>query len=368
MPTTEPSPPRFPPTPVIRALFGVRRGVRRLTDQAFPAQAVAAERMFAVVELKLVKEVCDLGVPDALDDAPADAMALAARLEADAEALERAMRFLSSRDWFARRSDGRYALNGLSRVLRTDDPDSLRDWVRFMGADWHWNMLNRFGATLRTGRPAAEVATGKPFFDYLHDDDPDAATTFDGAMRSLSALVGPLLTRSLDFDRYRSVCDVGGGTGRTLADLLGAEPHLTGTVFDLPDVVAHADPLLDRVAPGRWQVAGGSFFETVPGGHDLYVLKAIVHDWGDEDATAILGNVRRAMDPGSRAVVVENRLEPGARHDIPSAVDALMLELTDGGRERTQEELERLFGSAGFRIETQTQLPILIWAFTLAPI
>jgi hypothetical protein len=367
MAPTEPAPPRFPPTPVIKGLFGMRTGLRRLTDRALPPQAVAAERMFAVIELKLVKEVCELGVPEALDRAPATARGLADELDADADALERVMRFLSSRDWFARKSDGRYQLTGLSKVLREDDPDSLRDWVRFIGADWHWQMLNEFGETIRTGRPASEAAMGKPFFDYLHEDNPEAAVVFDGAMRSLSALVGPLMPKALELDRFRSVCDVGGGTGRTLADLLGASRHLGGVVYDLPDVVAQPDPSLDRVAPGRWEAVGGDFFESVPGGHDLYVLKAIVHDWGDEKAATILRNVHEAMDPGGRVVVVDNRLDPGSRHDIPSAVDALMLELTDGGRERTQEEFERLFSSVGFRIEGQTQLPILIWAFTLAP-
>jgi hypothetical protein len=37
------------------------------------------------------------------------------------------------------------------------------------------------------------------------------------------------------------------------------------------------------------------------------------------------------------------------------------------GRERTQSEWEQLFSVNGFRIESQTQLPLLIWVFTLAP-
>ena len=45
-----------------------------------------------------------------------------------------------------------------------------------------------------------------------------------------------------------------------------------------------------------------------------------------------------------------------------------MLVLTEGGRERTQPEWERLFAAHGFRIERQVQLPLLIWVFTLAAV
>ena len=92
-----------------------------------------------------------------------------------------------------------------------------------------------------------------------------------------------------------------------------------------------------------------------------------MHDWGDEHAGVILGNVRAAMAPDSRVWVVDSVLDPDERDDLSKAVDMLMLTLTEGGRERTQHEWERLFGAHGFRIESQTQLPLLNWVFTLAP-
>jgi len=51
---------------------------------------------------------------------------------------------------------------------------------------------------------------------------------------------------------------------------------------------------------------------------------------------------------------------------MTKAVDMLMLTVTEGGRERTQDEWKRIFGANGFHIESQTQLPMLIWVFTLA--
>jgi hypothetical protein len=105
----------------------------------------------------------------------------------------------------------------------------------------------------------------------------------------------------------------------------------------------------------------------VPDGYDRYIMQAIMHDWPDDKAGVILRNVRAAMSLDSRLWVIDSILDPAERDDISKAVDMLMLTLTEGGRERTQNEWEQLFSTNGFRIESHAQLPLLIWVFTLAP-
>ena len=238
-----------------------------------------------------------------------------------------------------------------------------------MSADWHWIMWNHAIHAVRDGESGASAAFGKPFFDWVHDDRPDAGTTFDGAMRSLSGVAGPLVVKAVELEGVSSICDVGGGTGRLLRALLDAAPGARGTVFDLDEVVRGSYDVLGDLPPHRWNAVAGSFFEhgSIPGGHDRYIMQAIMHDWADEQAGVILRNVRAAMSSGSRLWVVDSILDPAERDDLSKAVDMLMLTVTEGGRERTQEEWERLFASNGFRIESQTQLPLLIWVFTLAP-
>lgn len=359
--------PRIPPTGVVKRAFAARSRLRRVADAMLPPTALVAERMFQMPESKLLGVICELGVPDALGDDARTAGALAAAMGVDEDALDRVLRFLSSRGWLDRSRSGAYALNKRSRSLRADDPDSLRDFVRFMAADWHWEMWNHMADAVRQGGSAAQARTGKPFFDWLNDDRPDAGALFNGAMQSLSSLGGPLFADAVDLSGVRSICDVGGGTGRTLAALLARNPDAHGVLYDLPDVIAGASEVLEPVAPSRWEAVAGSFFEEVPAGHDRYVLQAIMHDWDDVRCRQILQHIRAAMAPDGRVLVMDNTLEPDARDDIAKAVDVLMLALADGGRERTQAEWEALFGSAGFRIERQVQLPILTWVFTLAP-
>jgi hypothetical protein len=368
MPTGQ-RPPRIPPTPVVKRAFALRSRLRRAADAMIPPQGIAAERTFLLAEIKMLGVVCELQIPEAMDAGATRANAIAERVGAQADATDRVLRFLASRGWFARKRDGSYRLNTRSRALRSQDPQSLRDWVRFMAADWHWDIWNQAVRPVRDGGSAATAALGKPFFDWAHDDRPDAGATFDAAMRSLSSVAGPLVVKAVDLDGVASICDVGGGTGRLLRSLLDAAPAARGTVFDLPHVVPGASEVLGDLPERQWSTVAGSFFDpdAIPEGHDRYVMQAIMHDWPDEQAGSILRNVRAAMSPDSRLWVIDSILDPSERDDLSKAVDMLMLTVTEGGRERTQDEWERLISANGFRIESQTQLPVLIWVFTLAP-
>ena len=256
--------------------------------------------------------VCELGVPDAIDAGSRTPDEIASSVGAHADALDRVLRFLASRGWFVRRRDGSYRLNARSRALRTNDPESLRDWVRFASADWHWDIWNHAIVPVTEDQSAATAATGRPFFEWVHEQRPDAGATFDAAMHSLSSVAGPLLADAVDIDGVRTVCDVGGGTGRLLRTFLETYPSISGTVFDLDDVVTGAPAVLGVLPAERWRAVGGSFFDAgaIPAGHDRYVMQAIMHDWGDEPAGQILDNVRAAMPDDARLWVVDSVVDP----------------------------------------------------------
>ena len=97
----------------------------------------------------------------------------------------------------------------------------------------------------------------------------------------------------------------------------------------------------------------GSFFDAVPEGADAYLLKAVLHNWDDDKALAILASCRRAMGPGSRIFLVERLLpERPTRRARDRAIlrsDLNML-VGHGGRERTREEYAALLAKAGLRL------------------
>jgi hypothetical protein len=94
----------------------------------------------------------------------------------------------------------------------------------------------------------------------------------------------------------------------------------------------------------------GSFFEQVPEGADGYLMQHIIHDWDDERSVVILRNIRRAMDPAGRVLVVENVIPEGNSPSFGKLMDLEML-MAPGGRERTEAEYRDLFAAAGFRLQ-----------------
>jgi hypothetical protein len=146
------------------------------------------------------------------------------------------------------------------------------------------------------------------------------------------------------------VVDVGGGRGALLAEILAKHQSVRAVLFDRPHVVAGAEQLLQAYGVAdRCQVVGGDFFDTVPSGGDAYVLKFILHDWGDEQATAILRNCRRAIGPKGRLLVIESEISPPNEGAVGKFLDLTMLVHT-GGRERTHDEWAALFATAGFQL------------------
>jgi hypothetical protein len=87
----------------------------------------------------------------------------------------------------------------------------------------------------------------------------------------------------------------------------------------------------------------------VPEGGDAYLLKAIVHDWEDAEAEAILRVVRRAIPPTGALLVVERVLAPPNEGPDGKFSDLNML-VMPGGRERTAEEYGALFERSGFEL------------------
>ncbi|MCI4345011.1 MAG: hypothetical protein L3J87_05250, partial [Thermoplasmata archaeon] len=153
-----------------------------------------------------------------------------------------------------------------------------------------------------------------------------------------------------DFGDFSEVADIGGGHGALLAELLARHPRVRGTLFDLPEVVAGAPPLLRaRGVEERCSVVGGSFFAEVPSGADAYVLRCILHDWPDAEATRILRTVRSAAGPSSKLLVIDEEVPATLAPHLSKLLDLNMM-ISLGGRERTRAEMGGLFAEAGFRL------------------
>jgi hypothetical protein len=255
--------------------------------------------------------------------------------------------------------------NAVTRALRSDAAAPWQAWVRFASSTWLRDVWSHLAEGLDpTGGTAFEHAHGHDFFTYVTSVDPGAGVIFDEAMAAGATLQAIGLARKLDWAGVTSVCDVGGGTGAALEVIQRYHPQLDVTLFDLADVTLRARPKPRTTSPGRRSVESGDFFEGVPLDHDRYLLLAVIHDWDDEQARTILGNVRDALSDHGRVIVVENVATGRPRDDFAAATDLLMFVLASG-RERTDPEYCDLFTTARLAVSRRHVLPTGATAYEL---
>jgi hypothetical protein len=292
--------------------------------------------------------LAQFGIPDLVESGPKSPEDLAIQIGVQPQALYRLMRATAGVGVLAETSDGRFSETPLSAVLRSNANPSLRALAMMGGREWHGIGWAHLADCVRTGRPALELLHGTPFFEYL-EKCPGESALFDAAMTALSMMDAPAVTAAYSFATVGSIVDVAGGVGLLLATILKANPHMKGTLYDVPHVIERAKvgPLasvLDRCA-----FQSGDMFASVPDKADAYIMKHIIHDWPDADCLKILRACRRAVKPGGKMLVVENIIRPGNEFAPGKFLDLQML-IFPGGRERTEQEFRELFEAAGWRL------------------
>jgi O-methyltransferase domain/Dimerisation domain len=297
----------------------------------------------------IVGVAAELGLADQVQSGPKTAEELARASGLNAGALLRLLRTLANLGIFAEQNDGRFAQTPMSDALRSDVPYSMRGMARMVNRPWSIKSWTELEHAVRTGESAFEKVHGKQAFEYMVEE-PKEMEIFANAMSSFTAQVGAAVADAYDFSQLGSLADVGGSHGMVLTILLNKFPQLRGVLFDLPQVVPGARPLLEaRGVAQRVEVVGGSFFESAPGGVDAYLLKNILHDWSDADSVRILKSIHAAAKPQAKLLLVEAVLEEGNAPQFAKVLDIEMLVITHGGRERNLREWKQLIEQSGFR-------------------
>jgi SAM-dependent methyltransferase len=270
---------------------------------------------------------------------------LAAASGADSESLHRVLRHLVGKGVFEEQSPGRFALNEPARALL----DSPARWLNLDG--FGGRMAYAWGSLLsavRTGAPAYHTVFGRPFWEDLQAH-PEIAASFDALMGPAGhGTPDPEVLVTGGWESVRTVADVGGGTGALLAEILRARPAVRGTLVDLPPTVARSTELFQAAGVAeRVITVGQSFFDPLPAGADIYLLKSVLTDWPDREAMAILRRCAEAARPAGRIVVLSG-VSPD-ESDPPSP--ALLMMVLVGGRERSLAEFRELARAAGLEVQ-----------------
>jgi hypothetical protein len=294
-----------------------------------------------------LRAVADLEIADRLAGGAKSVDALSAETGAHTDALYRILRILAAEGVFRESSPRQFELTELGGALRSDATSSARDFIRMINRE-PYVAFSKLDHSLTTGRPAFDEVFGKPRFDWLAEHPAEAAL-FQRAMMAMSQGDNEAVAEAFDFRPFTRVVDVGGGHGQLLSAILDRNQHLSGVLFDRPSGVESAKSQSGS-ASSRIEFVSGDFFKAVPSGADVYILKRVIHDWGNAQATQILAKCREAMAPGGRVLIAESIVRTGDGPDPMKFLDAIMLVVT-GGTERTEKEYAGLFADAGLRLD-----------------
>lgn len=306
-----------------------------------PPGALVDQMLSGFMASQALHVAAKLAICDVLQHGAKTSDEISEAVGAHEPSLRRLLRFLRALGILVEDEQGSFAVTEAGGVLWSDHPHSLRTHALLLGARFIWRPWGALYETIMTGQPAFDHIYGEAFFEYL-EHSPEEAAVFNATMTRDNSI--PAILDAYDFSGFAKIVDVGGGQGALLRGILERSPRSTGVLCDLPSVVADAHELRDSSVAARCEIFGGDMFESLPNGGDAYVMKRIIHDWSDAEATRILRNCRQAMSEQGTLLTIERIIQPSEM-----SPDLMMLILVTG-RERTEEEFRELYAKAGFKV------------------
>jgi hypothetical protein len=288
-----------------------------------------------------------IGIADLLRGGPRHSADLAIATGMHPPSLYRLLRALATVEVFREHPIGQFALTPMGECLCSDSADPVGPWAVLSGRPAMWQAWAHLRHTVQTGGNAFRHVHGVDPWEF-RSQRPEEQVVFDQAMTAHSHRTSAEIVAAFDFGRFRRIVDVGGGHGHLLTSILAACGGTRGVLFDQPQVVAGAGDLLSEAGVAdRCEIIGGDFLKSIPDGGDAYILKSVIHNWADTEASAILRTCRRAIVPDGRVLIIERLVAPPNEGAFAKFFDLHML-IALGAQERTGEEFTTLLDAAGF--------------------
>ena len=331
-----------------------------IQDQQISNSQKLIQLASAHILARAIHVAAGLKIADHLVDGPCNINELACKVNAHSDALYRLLRLLASNDIFYEDTQRNFSLTPLAMLLVSTHPDSLQPWLaNHDGDEKRWRSYGYMDYSIKTGNPAFNHIFGQGYFDFI-GQDVNMAKSFDEGMRNLSKKEDICIAACYDFSSCSTMTDIGGGKGGLISEIVKSYPAMQGFLYDLPHVQVSAESnLSEQNLTSRIKFVSGSFFDQIPCGSDIYILKRILHDWDDELCIKILLNCRKSMKVNAKLLIIEAIVAPANNKDFAKDIDLAMLVLF-GGKERTQDAWENLLHAAGLKLLQVHAIPSML--------
>ncbi len=312
------------------------------------------------MESRILLSAAEMNLFTFLDERPSTAKDLACKLNADLRGLTILLDALAAMGLLSKQ-EGRYRCSPDAAPFLTDrSPRSLLPMILHAAHLWErWSCLT----SIVKGRGASETAASSA-------RPADELRAFIGAMHVVGTALAQKIAATVGPGTARNLIDIGGASGTYTIAFLQAAPEMKATLFDRPAVIEIArERLAEAEMLGRVRLTAGDFYgDELPGGHDLALLSAIIHQNSPEQNVKLFRKVLRSLLPGGRVIIRDHVMEPGRTAPRDGAIFAVnMLVNTAGGSTYTFEEIKNWLEEAGFSkvrlFKTGEHMDALIEAF-----
>lgn len=301
-------------------------------------QAMAEARGF--MKSRIILTAAQLNIFTRLDEKPRGAGDLADALGLNRRASARLLDGLAALELVDKEGDT-YRLAPAGAPYSERHPETVLPMVLHMNRLWDtWSGLTE---AVRTGE--------NPHRESGVVIDEASRKAFIGAMHVVGRQLSEAIAAEYDLSPFTRLLDIGGASGTYTIAFLNRNPAMTACIFDLPEVLPlarerlEAHGLMERV-----ELAPGDFSKDyLPGGCDLALLSAIIHQNSPEENADLYAKIHTALVPGGALLIRDHIMEPSRTRPPAGAMFAInMLVNTRGGDCYTLQEVTVGLEAAGF--------------------
>jgi acetylserotonin N-methyltransferase len=319
------------------------------TDITKPEPGIVLDLLQAFRCSKVMFAAVSLGVFDALSAGPKLLRVLADELKANPDALERLLDACVGLHLLDRDEQGYRNTPPASMYLCRSSPHRLTGYIHYSNHVM-WKLWSNLEEAVREGSHRWKQTFGwdGPIFSHFFHTE-EAKREFLMGMHGYGLISSPQVVAAFDLGKYRSLIDLGGGTGHLAIAACERYPQLRAVVFDLLDAVELAEEIVEASsAAERIRVVAGDFFvDPLPEG-DLYAVGRVLHDWNEEKIIKLLHRIHERLPAEGAVLIAEKLLEESKRSPRWAQMQNLNMLTCTEGKERTLVEYEALLRRVGF--------------------
>jgi len=292
-------------------------------------------------EARVLMTAAELDVFSLLAETPKTAAQLSREIASDDRATEALLNALVALGLLVKTERAFRVRPGFESALSRSAPETVLPVLLHMAQLWDsWGQLTEIVRKGNGGRSVRAL-----------ESDEKAIAAFIGAMHAIGLGLARSVVARLDLSGHRNLIDVGGGSGVYTIAVLRAASRMRATIFDRPLVTEIArQKLAEEGMTDRVVLANGDFYtDALPGGHDLALLSAIIHQNDAEQNVALYRKVFDALVPGGAIVVRDFVMSEDHSEPADGALFAInMLVNTAGGSTYSFEDIRGDLQAAGF--------------------